>query len=184
MSDKIPSEILETFPKKIYLQTTGKDSLDKSFDELEGDYITWCNQKEFGSDVEYTRSDLASKTIDELEKSCDRWKEIYDKDLVLMRAQASTIAEQQKVIEGSELLYNKQTNVTTALQSSLAEKENRIKYYIEATQELEKAVNHNADKVAEKEKECEELKRKLDSKGLPPHLEKIFQDYLKENDLI
>jgi len=73
--EQIPTEILETFPKKIYLQTTDEDECDPFVDNHEA---TWCTDRMHTSDVEYTRSDLCEgkeKEIAELKNNLINYRE-------------------------------------------------------------------------------------------------------------
>ena len=65
-------------PKKIYLQVCGdcndNDCKNCKFEDLE-DNVTWCKDRIFDKDIEYTRTDVF------IEKACEWLKENKDKYL-------------------------------------------------------------------------------------------------------
>lgn len=75
---KIPSQILDTFPATIFLQTTGEYDLEP-FDEKLTKETTWCVDKIYDSDVEYLRSDIASKALSDANKEIERLKGLIEK---------------------------------------------------------------------------------------------------------
>ena len=69
---------MKNLPDKIYLQVCGdcnaNDCENCKFEDLE-DNVTWCKDKIFDKDIEYTRTDAF------IERACEYWYQ-YNRDIV------------------------------------------------------------------------------------------------------
>ena len=143
--------------------------------------------------AEYLERQLATDWREELEKENSQlkislemaqlgWAETSTKKDDWMH-QAKALSAIKKGLEKS---YQESLDQITALQSQCTEKEKeceeRGKLILEMAadrRELASKYNDNIDKLEELKAENERLK----GKELPPHLEKIWQDFLTENNL-
>ena len=158
----IPKAVLETFPKKIYLQTTDEDEQQPYKYDFS---ITWCEDKVNNSDVEYLRADLATDGREELEK------QLQD-SLLLYNNQTATIIKLEKECEGKDEVNRGLQNACKKWEEICEGKEKEI---AELKKQLEDSflLYHNmTTTIATRDRQLSELEAEKERRGIL--IEKYF----------